>query len=472
MDPTNPKYNEFSKHLKTRRDDPNNQWNENDKSILFLWFTMINEDPNAKYMSYSNMISIRFIFHLLWTINCLICGSANNFGVNNNYCDTCIYTNYSCPGVEKCKFRVFFNNSSKCPHVNLMAKRPEKALLWNYILSFPLRPENLRPGSGEYGHFDCPTCKHTYKMQIKNTKYNSCYFCNSYDLCKDYTCVFCYNKSFASHPKSQFWDYVKNYPFTPRDVTIRSGERFFFNCNICTHSFDCCVHDVVGSIYCRFCYSLDLCNERIDCKICEKRSFAMNKKAKYWSRNNLFPPRHYAYWSSEICKFFCKRCNHEFASTLNNVSRGQWCPHCVNKTETKLLEWLNTIIPPEYIRRQAKFDWCRKLDNNKRLSFDFLLYDFIIIELDGLQHFQQVHNWQSPEENQEIDIHKMKKALEKGYPVIRLLQEDVWYDRFDWKTALYNAIQTIYKNPGPQVIYIENPSVPSKYEPYRQAMSV
>lgn len=46
----------------------------------------------------------------------------------------------------------------------------------------------------------------------------------------------------------------------------------------------------------------------------------------------------------------------------------------------------------------------------------------------------------------------MKKAIENGYSIIRLVQEEVWSDTFDWKSELFQAIKKC--NDIPQVIYI------------------
>jgi very-short-patch-repair endonuclease len=70
----------------------------------------------------------------------------------------------------------------------------------------------------------------------------------------------------------------------------------------------------------------------------------------------------------------------------------------------------------------------------------------IIIELDGAQHFRQVLNWSSPEEQLENDIYKQNCANENGYSVIRLLQEDVLYDRYDWFNDLCQAVNDIIEN--------------------------
>jgi hypothetical protein len=69
----------------------------------------------------------------------------------------------------------------------------------------------------------------------------------------------------------------------------------------------------------------------------------------------------------------------------------------------------------------------------------------IIIELDGKQHFVQVSNWKSPDEQLKTDIFKMKKANQNNYSVIRIIQEDVLKDTYNWQSRLcenINKIQT------------------------------
>ena len=80
--------------------------------------------------------------------------------------------------------------------------------------------------------------------------------------------------------------------------------------------------------------------------------------------------------------------------------------------------------------KQYRKDWCK---HKFFLPFDFCIEELkIIIELDGAQHFRQVRNWKGPDKTREIDIFKMKRALQNGYRVIRLLQEDVWENDESW----------------------------------------
>ena len=91
----------------------------------------------------------------------------------------------------------------------------------------------------------------------------------------------------------------------------------------------------------------------------------------------------------------------------------------------------------------------------KYLPFDFVLEDYkVIIELDGLQHFIQVSNWQSPEINNDNDKYKMECANKNGFSIIRLLQEDVLYDRYEWLQELQNNIEKIKNEKQIQNIYM------------------
>jgi very-short-patch-repair endonuclease len=134
----------------------------------------------------------------------------------------------------------------------------------------------------------------------------------------------------------------------------------------------------------------------------------------------------------------CKKHN-AFNQTPYNHLNGQGCSFCVNKTEGKLYEKIQLLYPT--IVTQFKQEWCKKIKN---LPFDFCIKEYnVIIELDGAQHFQQISNWSSPEEQFENDKYKEKCANDNGYSVIRILQEDVFYDTYDWLKELCETIEEI-----------------------------
>ena len=60
----------------------------------------------------------------------------------------------------------------------------------------------------------------------------------------------------------------------------------------------------------------------------------------------------------------------------------------------------------------------------------------------------------NPKKTQENDKYKMKCANDNSYSVIRILQEDVFYDTYDWLSQLNDNIIDIIKNKKVQNIYM------------------
>ncbi len=126
------------------------------------------------------------------------------------------------------------------------------------------------------------------------------------------------------------------------------------------------------------------------------------------------------------------------------------CPSCINKTEYKFYKKIKEFYPT--IKRQYKVEWCK---NKQRLPFDFAIEELkIIIELDGEQHFTQVSNWTSPEIQIEKDKFKTENANKNGFSIIRILQDDVSKDKFDWLTEIQTNVSKITNEQTIQNIFI------------------
>lgn len=301
-------------------------------------------------------------------------------------------------------------------------------------------PRQVFKSSGKKYKFDCK-CGHEFEMLLYNITRNKwCPYCVNQKLCDDKNCVLCFDKSFASHKKSKYWS--ESNEKNPRQVFKSSYKKYTFDCK-CGHQFDSTLSNITcKNTWCRYCSkpAKKLCDDE-NCTSCFNNSFASSKKSKYWSQSNEMTPRQVFKSTDKKYKFVCEH-EHKFKARLDQVISGSWCPHCKHKTETKLYEWLkenNYKVTPG-----AKYDWCK---NITFLPFDFAVEKYkIIIELDGRQHFTQVSNWTSPKYTQANDRYKMEKALENGYTVIRLLQEDVWNDKNNWKEKLIKHIRS-HKSP-------------------------
>ena len=284
--------------------------------------------------------------------------------------------------------------------------------------------------------FECEKCLHKYKKILTHiTRQNSgCPFCANKSLCNDDKCESCFKKSFASHSKSNEWS-SKNEK-KPRDVSIYSHQKIFFDCLKCGHIYlktiSCFKKYDSG---CPYCANQKLCNEE-NCNICYDKSFASHLKSKYWSNKNQTSPRNSFRSSNSKFLFNCPDCNEEYEAALNNINAGYWCYCTKNKTEQKLFDFLkqkyNNII------KQKTFSWCKK---KNLLRFDFLIENLkIIIELDGPQHFKQIKNWNLTK-TKEYDKYKMKSANDHNYSIIRIYQDDVWKDKNDWQNKLIKCIK-------------------------------
>jgi very-short-patch-repair endonuclease len=184
--------------------------------------------------------------------------------------------------------------------------------------------------------------------------------------------------------------------------------------------------------------------------MCFEKSFASHEKAKYWSDKNKEQPREIFKGSDLKIIFDCNKCNHEFEARLAGINKGGWCPFCINKTELKLFEKLLPFY--NKLKQQYKVEWCKKINF---LPFDFCIEKYkIIIELDGPQHFEQISNWSSPEENQKNDKYKMGCANNNGFSIIRILQEDVFYDTYNWLDELKESIEKIKNENKIQNIFL------------------
>jgi very-short-patch-repair endonuclease len=100
------------------------------------------------------------------------------------------------------------------------------------------------------------------------------------------------------------------------------------------------------------------------------------------------------------------------------------------------LEWLRL----RYANVNAQHPKFRRLSNGYFLTFDFAVSsEHWIIELDGdipNGHFDPAPSNECPVR----DIEKEQWALQHGWQVIRVLQEDVWYDRNGWDNYLTTQI--------------------------------
>lgn len=178
--------------------------------------------------------------------------------------------------------------------------------------------------------FNC-YCGHEFTVKLNSVSSGTwCPYCAkaTRKLCTDEKCISCYDKSFASHEKAEYWS-DKN-QITPRMAPKYSAKKFFFICT-CGHEFDIALRNIRTDSWCPYCGKTmrQLCPDD-NCSLCYNKSFASHEKSKYWSDKNKISPRMVIMRSGKKFLFDCT-CGHEFSATLDNIcGNSSWCPFCAN----------------------------------------------------------------------------------------------------------------------------------------------
>ena len=193
-----------------------------------------------------------------------------------------------------------------------------------------LRAIQVTKNSNKKYKFDCADCGHEIEMIMKNVCSGQwCKYCNRDGICEEEDCLFCYQKSFASHPMAESWS-SKN-DMQPRQILRRSDKKCWFECRDCKHSFQSVICSVINDKHCPFCKSQKLCDKE-DCTICFEKSCASHDISNAWSTENEIHPRQVFRQSNKKVKFNCLICYHSYDTKIQHyINRKGSCPYCANK---------------------------------------------------------------------------------------------------------------------------------------------
>jgi very-short-patch-repair endonuclease len=311
------------------------------------------------------------------------------------------------------------------------------------------KPNEVALNSHKKFWFDCD-CGHEFDIQLNNVNIGRwCPYCSNKKICEPKkNCKICFDKCFASVEKSKYWS-NKNEEM-PHRVFKNSHKKYWFDCE-CGHEFEASLSDITSKkSWCPYCSNKKLCEPNKNCKICFDKCFACVERSKNWSKKNKKEPIQVFKSTAEIFIFDCDKCGNDFKSKLCHITDGSWCPNCRYKTEDIVYDKLKIKYPS--IQRQYKVDWCK---DKKYLPFDLVIEERkLIIEIDGEQHWKQVAKWKTPEHNKDRDIFKMRCANENNFSVIRIIQEDIFKNKYNWLVELICNIEKIINENRVQNIYM------------------
>ncbi len=234
-----------------------------------------------------------------------------------------------------------------CNETRVLCKNNECIICYNksfksnskyiYIVDKTLNPRYISKCSGKKTLFNCDKCNHIFQSTFDNiSRGRWCPFCAipSRKLCDKEDCTYCFNRSFASHTKSQYWNYENNDNIIPRNIFLNCVKKFNFICNNCNHNFNLSPNIINSqNQWCPYCTinQNKLCDNN-DCNLCFNKSFASNPFSKFWNNKNTILPRQIKIKCDIKYLFNCESCNHTFSSRIADIKDNtNNCPYCSNK---------------------------------------------------------------------------------------------------------------------------------------------
>ena len=272
---------------------------------------------------------------------------------------------------------------------------------------FPQPPDSHLQGQG------CPTCAYTEVANIKKKK-----------AADEFV-----EKATAIHGEGRYAYVNVEYKDSVTKVSI--------TCLICSRDFPQTPPNHLYGYGCPTCAVRKVANIKK-----KKAADEFTKKATAIHGEGRYAYSNVEYQTNRIkVNITCLLCSRDFPQSPNKHLNGRGCPICRNKTEKKIHEHLINYYPE--LEREFKMNWCKNLETNRYYPFDFCIEEKrLIIELDGGHHFKDIKCWKSLlVEQHERDLFKHTKANDNGFRVIRLIQEDVWSDKYDWLTELLKNIE-------------------------------
>lgn len=226
---------------------------------------------------------------------------------------------------------------------------------------------------------------------------------------------------------------------TAREVRLGSEKCILFFC--CEQEYkDTPVRKLYKGKGCPCCNGgFKLCGRsREECQRCFDKSFASSRMSKFYIKEGqvsaIFVPR----YSRKIGKFLCDK-GHAYEQPIGVATQGYGCGICKFKGERKMADLFIEHFGKENMKVQFTFGECK---NKQVLPFDFLLFDKIIVELDGRQHYEEIPFFadRTLAERQAVDKHKEECAMEQGYHVLRVRGPDFYTEK---KNSVPNTLKVI-----------------------------
>ena len=223
---------------------------------------------------------------------------------------------------------------------SLFSVNPKLCEEWNYEKN-KLMPKNVLPASNKIVWWKCYRCGYEWRASIVNrTKGRNCPFCSNKVIIVGINDLETVNPELCKE-----WDYKKNLPLTPQNVTSGAHKNVWWICKVCGYEWKTSISNrKINS--CPQCAVL----KRAESNMKNRVVFGVNDLESQYPEisDEWHPTKNNSLVPKEICVNSNKRvwwqCNnqHEWQESVNKRTRQMSkCPYC---TDNKVLEGYNDIL--------------------------------------------------------------------------------------------------------------------------------
>ncbi len=297
-----------------------------------------------------------------------------------------------CGGVWEASFAER-NRHRGCPYCSgkkvlpgyndLVTRFPEVAAEWDYEKNYPLTPSDVMPFSNKDAYWVCNN-GHSYisKISRRTSQGQGCPYCAGKKAFPGF------NDLESKYPEiAKEWDYDKNAPLLPSEVTYGSKRTVWWKCPVCGYEWKASINTRTSGEGCKVCGNKRGAKKRIQ-KLIESGSSITDKVPhllKEWDyEKNQVSPNEVACTSHQKYWWICER-GHSYNMSAADKFRGYGCPYCSGKRVLKgfndleshnpelLAEWdyeKNTIKPSEITYGSNRTVWwkCQNCGRSYQLS--------------------------------------------------------------------------------------------------------
>lgn len=274
---------------------------------------------------------------------------------------------------------------------------------------FELCTDNIYEGNKKKLRFLHSTCREYFHMRWNDVVTGfGCPVCNGKQVGERNNLKYLYEEVIDE------WDYKKNYPLTPENVTYGSNKVVWWICRECKYEWKSTVKSRSRGNGCPACAGKVVTNNNSLLAL-------FPEIAREWHRtkNGTLTPDKVTYGSKKNIWWECIDCGFEWSTTPNKRTyRRDGCPNCSSsRGEKRISQFLvskNILFYQEY-----KIEDCK---NILPLPFDFYLSDYnMLIEYDGEFHYEDIFN--NPKELKEVkrrDKIKTKYCKDNNINLLRI----------------------------------------------------